>query len=107
MNGQFGWSFVIVSVLCVVTNGLGVKYGKRPVFLSANVILLFASIGSIYSETWNVLLATQLIGSIGRAPYETLVAATITDLFPPLSASDYLTLATLCISGGLDWQLGF
>ena len=81
MNGQFGWSFVILSVLCLATNGIGVKYGKRPVFLAGNFIILCASIGAIFCHSWHGLLATQLIGSIGRAPYETLVAATVTDLY--------------------------
>jgi hypothetical protein len=80
VNGQFGWSFVILSVLCLATNGIAVKYGKRAVFLAGNIIILCASIGAIFCNTWHGLLATQLIGSIGRAPYETLVAATVTDL---------------------------
>jgi MFS family permease len=69
-----------MSVLCLATNGIAVKYGKRPVFLAANIIILCASIGSIFCNTWHALLATQLIGSIGYAPYDTLVAATVTDL---------------------------
>jgi MFS family permease len=81
VNGQLGWSFIIINVLCVVTNGIGVKYGKRPVFLASNIILLASSIGSIFCTTWNGLLATQLIGTIGRAPYETLVAAVVADLY--------------------------
>jgi len=81
VNGQFGYSFIIVSVLCLVTNALGVKYGKRPVFLASNLITLLASIGSQFSTTWNSLLAFQLVGSIGRAPYETLVAAIVADLY--------------------------
>lgn len=64
-----------------MTNALGVKYGKRPVFLASNIITLLASIGSQFSTTWNSLLAFQLIGSIGRAPYETLVAAIVADLY--------------------------
>jgi hypothetical protein len=81
VNGQFGWTFVILSFFALVTNGLGVKYGKRPVFLASNIITIASSIGSAYSTTWAGLLASQLIGSLGRAPYETLVAGVVADLY--------------------------
>ena len=65
-----------------MTNAAGVKYGKRPIFLFSNIIVLASSIGAIYCTQWGELLATQLIGTLGRAPYDTLVAATVADLYP-------------------------
>lgn len=83
MNGQLGWSFFILGFFCLITNGVAVKFGKRPVFLAANILLFATSICSIYATSWNMLLASRLIGSMALAPYETLVSATVSDLYGP------------------------
>jgi MFS family permease len=83
VNGQFGWTYFILAFFCLITNGLAVKFGKRPLFLAANILLLATSIGSIYAKSWNMLLAFRLIGSLALAPYETLVSATVSDLYEP------------------------
>lgn len=83
MNGQLGWTFFILGFFCLITNGLAVKFGKRPIFLAALVLLFASSIGSIYAKSWNMLLASRLIGSLALAPYETLVSATASDLYDP------------------------
>ena len=81
MNGQLGWGYFIIGLVAFVTNGFAVKFGKRPVFLFANLIVLASSIWAIYAQSWEVLLASQLVGSIGIAPFGTLVSATIADLY--------------------------
>lgn len=52
-------------------------------FLAANVLLFATSIWAFYSQSWNALLASRLIGSCGLAPYETLVSATVSDMYEP------------------------
>ena len=74
-----------------MTNGLAVKYGKRPMFLAANVLLFATSIWAFYTQSWNALLASRLIGSCGLAPYETLVSATVSDVY----GHQYLTEVTV------------
>ena len=81
INGQLGWGYFIVGLVAFVTNGLAVKFGKRPVFLGGNLIVLASSIWAIYAQSWNMFLASQLVGSVGTAPYSTLVSATIADLY--------------------------
>jgi Na+/melibiose symporter-like transporter len=80
VNGQFGWSYFIVGLICFVTTGLAVKFGKRPIFLAGNLLVLATSIWAMYAKSWHMLLASQLVASLGFAPYETLVSATIADL---------------------------
>lgn len=88
MNGQLGWTYFILGIACLITNGIAVKFGKRPVFLAANILLIAASIGSIFAKSWDMFLASRLIGSIGLAPYETLVSAIVSDLYAtPLTSS--------------------
>jgi len=83
VNGQLGWSYFILGLLCFVTTGLAVKFGKRPVFLAGNLVVLVTSIWATYANSWHMLLASQLVASIGLAPYQTLVSATIADLYHP------------------------
>jgi MFS family permease len=81
LNGQLGWSFFILGFACFIASGLAVKFGKRPVFLSANVILFTTSIWAFQANSWKSLLASQLIGSVGLGPFETLITAIIIDLY--------------------------
>jgi MFS family permease len=58
-----------------------VKFGKRPVFLAANLILLVSSVWAIYATSWKALLFSRLLGSIGEVPYQALVGAIVPDLY--------------------------
>jgi MFS family permease len=81
VNGQLGWSYLILGLFSFVSNGIAVKFGKRPVFLTANILVFATTLWAANAKTWNMLLATQLIGSLALAPYDTLVSATVSDLY--------------------------
>jgi MFS family permease len=60
---------------------LAVKFGKRPVFIGANLVLFISSLWASFMHDFNGLLASRLFGCIGMSPFEVLVTATITDMY--------------------------
>lgn len=72
---------MVHAIAALFTNGLAIKFGKRPLFLAANVIMFASALWGFNATTWPSLLACQIIGSVGVAPYQTLVAATVADLY--------------------------
>jgi len=95
---------VVHAIAALFTNGLAIKFGKRPLFLAANVIMFASALWGFNATTWPSLLACQIIGSVGVAPYQTLVAATVADLY--FSFVLDLTLDTLFIKEADDLLCG-
>lgn len=81
MNGQLGFGFLITGVLPFLSNSLAIKFGKRPVFLVANLVLFLSTVWGFLSPSWASLVAAQFATSAGMAPYLTLVNGTIADLY--------------------------
>jgi MFS family permease len=80
LNGKLGWGIFLIGVSCFITNGLAVKFGKRPVFIGGNLVLFMSSIWASQMNSFNGLFASRLFGCIGMSPFEVLVTATITDM---------------------------
>src|SRR5579859_6533188 len=70
-------------ISCFITNGLAVKFGKRPVFIGGNLVLFISSLWASFMNSFNALLASRIFGCIGISQFEVLVTATITDMYPP------------------------
>jgi MFS family permease len=64
-----------------VTNGLAVKFGKRPIFLLGNTILFVSSLWASFENSFEGLFASRMFGCVGMSPFEVLVTATITDIY--------------------------
>lgn len=60
---------------------IAVKYGRRPVFLLSMLILFTCSIWSAVSQGLPSFLASRVFQGCGMAAYESLVTATIGDIF--------------------------
>ncbi|KAH8116719.1 MFS general substrate transporter [Phellopilus nigrolimitatus] len=58
-----------------------VIWGRRPVLLLGNLFLLVSSILSAVAKDVGSLTTGRIIGGIGMAPIESLVSATIADIF--------------------------
>jgi len=81
LNAKLGWGIFLIGISCFITNGLAVKFGKRPVFLGGNLVLFVSSLWASFMTTFDGLLASRLFGCIGMSPFEVLVTATITDMY--------------------------
>ncbi|RMZ71981.1 HOL1 (member of major facilitator superfamily) [Pyrenophora seminiperda CCB06] len=59
---------------------LGLAYGRRPVFLSAMVILLGATIGAALQNTYNGHLAARIIQGLATGASESLLPLMLTEM---------------------------
>lgn len=55
LNGKLGWGIFLMGVSCFITNGLAVKFGKRPVFISGNLALSISSVWTSQMNSFNGL----------------------------------------------------
>lgn len=74
---------LILALGCImlVQAPLAVKYGRRPVYIVAALILFCCSIWSALSQGLNSFTASRVFQGIGEAPFEALVTATIADVY--------------------------
>ncbi|EGO25031.1 hypothetical protein SERLADRAFT_438636 [Serpula lacrymans var. lacrymans S7.9] len=70
-----------IGLVLILTAPASVIWGRRPVFLIGNALLLASSIWSSVAKDLGSLTASRVIGGIGMAPIECLVEASIADIF--------------------------
>ncbi|GJJ06569.1 hypothetical protein Clacol_000762 [Clathrus columnatus] len=63
------------------TAPLAVKYGRRPVYIVAALLLFFCSIWSALSQGLSSFTGSRVLQGFGEAPFEALVTATIADIY--------------------------
>lgn len=66
-----------IGLVLILTAPASVVWGRRPVFLIGNVLLLVSAIWSAASHSLGSLTASRVIGGMGMAPIECLVEASI------------------------------
>ena len=67
-----------IGLVLLLTAPASVVWGRRPVFLVGNVLLLASAVSSALAKDVKGLTISRVIGGAGMAPIEGLVDATIT-----------------------------
>lgn len=75
LNGGLGWAIFAIGISCFVTNGLSVKFGRRPIMILGNLMLFISSVWAYNAHTYKSLLASRIFGAIGMSPFEVLTTA--------------------------------
>ena len=70
LNGGLGWGIFAIGVSCFITNGLSVKYGRRPVMIGGNLVLFISSVWAYFAHSYHSLLASRIFGCVGMSPFE-------------------------------------
>ncbi|KEF61961.1 uncharacterized protein A1O9_03533 [Exophiala aquamarina CBS 119918] len=101
LNGGLGWAIFAIGISCFVTNGLSVKYGRRPVIILGNLLLFISSLWGYFAHSYNSLLASRIFGAIGMSPFEVLTTAIIGDIYFVHERGLRLAFWGLCLSVGV------
>lgn len=101
LNGGLGWAIFAIGISCFVTNGLSVKYGRRPVMMLGNLMLFISSVWAYHAHTYESLLASRIFGAIGMSPFEVLTTAVIGDIYYVHECGLRLAFWGLCLSVGV------
>ncbi|KAF2188702.1 serine/threonine kinase 16 [Zopfia rhizophila CBS 207.26] len=101
LNRGLGWAIFAIGISCFVTNGLSVKYGRRPVMIGGNLFLFISSVWAYHAQTYKSLLASRVFGAIGMSPFEVLTTALIGDIYFVHERGVRLAFWGLCLSVGV------
>ncbi|KAF9734281.1 hypothetical protein PMIN03_006557 [Paraphaeosphaeria minitans] len=101
LNGGLGWAIFAIGISCFVTNGLAVKYGRRPVMILGNLMLFISSVWAYHAHSYESLLASRIFGAIGMSPFEVLTTAIIGDIYYIHERGLRLAFWGLCLSVGV------
>jgi MFS family permease len=101
LNGGLGWAIFAIGISCFITNGLSVKYGRRPVIILGNLILFISSVWGYFAHSYHSLLASRIFGAIGMSPFEVLTTAIIGDIYFVHERGLRLAFWGLCLSIGV------
>ncbi|OCT54622.1 cycloheximide resistance protein [Cladophialophora carrionii] len=101
LNGGLGWAIFAIGISCFITNGLSVKYGRRPVIILGNLILFISSVWGYFAHSYHSLLASRIFGAIGMSPFEVLTTAIIGDIYFVHERGIRLAFWGLCLSIGV------
>ncbi|GAA5842485.1 hypothetical protein JCM11251_007328 [Rhodosporidiobolus azoricus] len=81
---------------------LAIKFGRRPAYLFAAILLLVGSAWSAAKPDLNNLLASRIVQGIGMVPTESTATATIGDLFPVHERGMRSAIWGLALIGGIN-----
>ncbi|KAF2797300.1 serine/threonine kinase 16 [Melanomma pulvis-pyrius CBS 109.77] len=101
LNGGLGWAIFAIGISCFITNGLSVKYGRRPVIIGGNLCLFVSSVWAYFANSYESLLASRILGAIGMSPFEVLTTAIIGDIYFVHERGLRLAVWGLCLSVGV------
>ncbi|KAJ4291674.1 hypothetical protein N0V90_009569 [Kalmusia sp. IMI 367209] len=101
LNGGLGWAIFAIGISCFVTNGLAVKFGRRPVIILGNLMLFVSSVWAYHAHSYESLLASRIFGAIGMSPFEVLTTAIIGDIYFVHERGLRLAFWGLCLSVGV------
>ncbi|KAF2877601.1 serine/threonine kinase 16 [Massariosphaeria phaeospora] len=101
LNAGLGWAIFAIGISCFVTNGLAVKYGRRPVMMLGNLLLFVSSVWAYHAHSYESLLASRIVGAIGMSPFEVLTTAVIGDIYYVHERGLRLAFWGLCLSVGV------
>jgi MFS family permease len=101
LNGGLGWAIFAIGISCFITNGLSVKYGRRPVIILGNLLLFISSVWGYFAHSYHSLLASRIFGAIGMSPFEVLTTAIIGDIYFVHERGLRLAFWGLCLSVGV------
>jgi MFS family permease len=101
-------SFNIVGVMTLTTGGgtfftaaAAAVWGKRPVFIVSAMGLLGTNAWGFFAESFLSLSIMRAIQGLSAAPLETLVSATVSDLFFVHEKGKMLSIWNLFVMGGV------
>lgn len=101
LNAGLGWAIFAIGISCFITNGLSVKFGRRPVMIGGNLFLFISSVWAYFAHSYHSLLASRIFGAIGMSPFEVLVTAIIGDIYFVHERGLRLAFWGLCLSIGV------
>ena len=101
LNGGLGWAIFAIGISCFITNGLSVKFGRRPIMILGNLLLFISSVWAYFANSYESLLASRILGAIGMSPFEVLTTAVIADIYYVHERGVRLAFWGLCLSVGV------
>ncbi|KAF2102208.1 serine/threonine kinase 16 [Rhizodiscina lignyota] len=101
LNGGLGWAIFAIGLSCFITNGLSVKFGRRPVMIGGNLLLFISSVWAYFATSYKSLLASRIFGAVGMSPFEVLTTAIIGDIYFVHERGLRLAFWGLCLNIGV------
>lgn len=76
-----GYLLLATGAIGPFASAFGRKFGRRPIYVTSSILGLIGCIVCESAKTYSTLLAGRVIQGVGAAAYESLIVASIGDLF--------------------------
>ncbi|TFK48070.1 MFS general substrate transporter [Heliocybe sulcata] len=96
-----GDTVLAIGLVLFLTAPASVIWGRRPIFLVGNILLLVSCIWSALAQSLGSLTAARVVGGAGMAPIECLVEATIGDMFFVHERGTWIALWSFALMAGI------
>ncbi|CDK27141.1 unnamed protein product [Kuraishia capsulata CBS 1993] len=100
LNTGAGVAWLMLGVSCLFSQPLARKFGRRPVYLSATLLVVISGVvfGSPY--TFGSYMAYNVLVGIGSGPVDSLIEASIADIFFLHQHGKYMAIFSLALGYG-------
>lgn len=76
-----GYQTIAVGAVAVVVSALGVKFGKRPVFLASCLLCFVGCIWNAEAHSFGSMVGARVVQGLGTTAFESLTFSVIGDLY--------------------------
>ncbi|GJN91832.1 hypothetical protein Rhopal_004855-T1 [Rhodotorula paludigena] len=91
-----------LAISTIIWAALATKLGKRPIYITATVLMMVGCIIAGECDRYSVLLGSRIIQGAGQAPLEFLVGSSIADLYPTHQRGIPVALWTIALLNGIN-----
>ena len=84
----------------VIASPTAILFGKRPVYLVANIVFLLTSVWCALSPNYSSLVIARIVQGMAVSPVECLPSATVAEIFFLHERAYRLGIYTLLLLGG-------
>lgn len=100
LNIASGMQYLFLAIGCWLSEVSSSLFGKRVTYIALSILIVIASVIFAARESYGGLMAYSVINGLGIAPMDTLVEATIGDVFFLHQHGLYMALYALFLSIG-------
>ncbi|KAF7585065.1 putative uncharacterized MFS-type transporter [Clavispora lusitaniae] len=103
LNTGAGLLFLFLALGCWFTQVIACIFGRRPTYLFFTMVVLLGSVAFAASKTYHGYLAYCILDGFGIAPMDTLVQASLSDIFFLHQHGRLMAIYTLALGTGSSW----
>ena len=100
LNDGSALSFLFLAISCLFLQPIAAKFGRRPVYLGATVLVIFSFVAFVVPKSYGGYMAMNILSGLAVGPIDSLIEVSIADIFFLHEHGKYIGIYSLTLGLG-------